>query len=137
MKILAIDKNINKTGFKGKFGKNNLHLKNVAQTDAFFNQNNVKKDDIIMFLKTKISTLKLKKEKYESLLSVLKTSTKNNRDGLFAMRDSNFSEEAFTLFERIFYREREEFSAIKDEIPIIEKTIENFEKILENLEKKQ
>ena len=89
-----------------------------------------------MFLKTKISTLKLKKEKYESLLSVLKTSTKNNKDSLLTMRESNFSEEAFVLFERIFYREREEFSSIKDEIPIIEKTIEKFEKILENLEKK-
>lgn len=136
MKILAIDKNTNKTGFKSKFGKNNLLLKNVAQTDVFFKENNVKKEDVIMFLKTKISTLKLKKEKYESLLSVLKKSTKNNKDSLLTMRESNFSEEAFVLFERIFYREREEFSSIKDEIPIIEKTIEKFEKILENLEKK-
>lgn len=136
MKILAIDKNTNKTGFKSKFGKNNLHLKNVAQKDVFFKENNVKKEDVIMFLKTKISTLKLKKEKYESLLSVIKTSTKNNKDSLFTMRESNFSEEAFVLFEKIFYREREEFSSIKDEIPIIEKTIEKFEKTLENLEKK-
>lgn len=135
MKILSTN-NAYKPFFKGSFTKKIPLNKNV-QTNIFLNQNNVKKEDVIKFLKTKISTLKQKKEKYEALYSVLKTSTNNNKENLSTIRDSAFLEEVNDLYETLFYKEREEFSAIKDEIPIIEKTITKIENLLENLEKKQ
>jgi hypothetical protein len=134
MKILSTN-NAYKPFFKGSFTKK-IPLNKKVQTNILLNQNNVKKEDVIKFLKTKISTLKQKKEKYEALYSVLKTSTNNNKENLSTIRDSAFLEEVNDLYEVLFYKEREELSAIKDEIPIIEKTITKIEKLLENLEKK-
>ena len=96
MKILSTN-NAYKPVFKGSFTKKIPLNKNV-QTNIFLNQNNVKKEDVIKFLKTKISTLKQKKEKYEALYSILKTSTNNNKENLSTIRDSAFSEEINDLF---------------------------------------
>jgi hypothetical protein len=132
MKILSINHFSNKTNFNGKYTNKNLPLEKVVQDGT-----KIKKEEVINFLKIKISTLKQKKEKYDSLFEILNKNTQDNKNYLSAMRDSSFPEKIYPIYEKIFYSEREEFSFIKDCIPIIEKTIENFENLLKDLEEKQ